>query len=105
MDSDPIIVCMVAGHNNHGNNPLWRNCRYCCSYCWKTDAAFVSSDCLDQDHVCSRKCRRDKDEFCVWRTDEETLTFIEVFGDDYAEEIRKENVRKRDKMIEIHEKE
>lgn len=93
-------TCMVAGPDNEGkkNNPLWETCRYCCSYCPKIDQIFCSSDCLEGNHLCRKKCNRTKKEFCAWRTDEETQVWIDLGLKD-GREVYTENVKKREKMV------
>lgn len=86
--SDSVLVCMMAGPENHGKerNPMWGTCRYCCSFC-------STYDCK------SPKCPRESCDFCAWRTDKETLVFIDLFGEGYAREIYRENLKRRDKMV------
>jgi len=94
---------MVAGRYNYGKerNPLWGTCRYCCSYCPTKGKFWVEGNTvIPHWHECNPpKCTRESCDFCAWRTDPKTLVFIDIFGEEYAREIYKENVKRREKMV------
>ena len=83
---NPEIVCMVAGPDNGGKerNPMWARCRFCCTYCSK---------------VCRKKCTSARYDFCAWRTDPATLVYIDLFGEDYAMQVYRENMKKKERWV------